>query len=302
MEPEIIHEAILGGRVLGEGGQACIFYPALFGPSKNAHVTKLTTEADAKSEYKISQMLKAIDTKSQYGIYASSMVECNLRRGRIYTQIVKFLRTARNPETSRCGRLAQLMITNGAILACAVNYPKYLHDLDAPLRANMTRIAAGFTNLCRGLEAMHAHNIIHGDIKEANVGVTKTTFKFADFGFAYKLSDCESINTAFARMYRDRRYVPEQYGGDYGIRTPLIWNVGSDCAQRRDVLLFNDIFMLAFMFQNLIENNGLSWPTVFATCQQVFYAGRPGGSLQEAKYFTASEFTTLIRAAFRRDL
>ena len=289
--------------MLGEGGQACIFYPALFGPSKQAHVTKLTIQSDAKSEYAISQMMRAIDPTSHYGIYATSVVECNLRRGPVYAQIIKYLRTLRAPEKSRCGRLARLMTENGAAeLVCVVNYPKYLHDLDTPLRLNMTRIGAGLLNLCKGLELMHAHKIIHGDIKEANVGVTKTTFKFADFGFSYKLKDCDTIDAAYARMYKDRRYIPEHFGGDYGIRTPLIWTAGPDCGRRKEVLLFNDVFMLAFMFQNVIESQRLPFPTVFSVCQEVFDAGRPDSSLSVAKAFTAKAFRASIRQALNQDL
>ena len=79
-------------------------------------------------------------------------------------------------------------------------------------------------DICRGLTAVHAQNIIHRDIKPQNILLTSDdTAKLTDFGVACIL---EATNDIAATITGTRKYMaPEQYDGEYDYRVDL-YSVG----------------------------------------------------------------------------
>ena len=75
-------------------------------------------------------------------------------------------------------------------------------------------------DICRGLTAVHAQNIIHRDIKPQNILLTSDdTAKLSDFGVACIL---EASNAIAATVTGTRKYMaPEQYDGEYDYRVDL---------------------------------------------------------------------------------
>ncbi|MDE0502903.1 MAG: serine/threonine-protein kinase, partial [Candidatus Poribacteria bacterium] len=75
-------------------------------------------------------------------------------------------------------------------------------------------------DICRGLTAVHAQNIIHRDIKPQNILLTSDdTAKLTDFGVACIL---EATNDIAATVTGTRKYMaPEQYDGEYDYRVDL---------------------------------------------------------------------------------
>ena len=75
-------------------------------------------------------------------------------------------------------------------------------------------------DICRGLTAVHARNIIHRDIKPQNILLTSDdTAKLSDFGVACIL---EASNDIAATVTGTRKYMaPEQYDGEYDYRVDL---------------------------------------------------------------------------------
>lgn len=294
-----------GGKVLGEGSQGCIFYPALFGPSPKSRVTKIARTEDAYQEESVSRKFQRVDPGDRYGIYPKSMVQCSAANLRIKKDLQKFLRV-RGRGSEACASLAR-----DPESFCAVNYPKYQQDLDATLKISQKAVIAGFLNLCEGLKTFQRANLIHGDIKEANVALQNGTFKFADFGFAADLSNESEFKNIFKKMYSDRRYTPEQYGGDYGIRTPLIWYAKGP-AQQMQVLKFNDIFMLSFLIIHVVgaykdthSVKDSAFANILALCTQVFKAGGPPktkSGFAQAMSYTADVFYDMYASAAHKDL
>ena len=75
-------------------------------------------------------------------------------------------------------------------------------------------------DICRGLTAVHAQNIIHRDIKPQNILLTSDgTAKLGDFGVACIL---EATDDIAATVTGTRKYMaPEQYDGEYDSRVDL---------------------------------------------------------------------------------
>ena len=75
-------------------------------------------------------------------------------------------------------------------------------------------------DICTGLSAAHRSNIIHRDIKPQNILLTSDfTAKISDFGVARIL---EETSDYAATITGTRKYMsPEQYDGNYDIRTDL---------------------------------------------------------------------------------
>lgn len=75
-------------------------------------------------------------------------------------------------------------------------------------------------DICRGLTAVHAQNIIHRDIKPQNILLTSDgTAKLGDFGVATIL---EATDDIAATVTGTRKYMaPEQYDGEYDYRVDL---------------------------------------------------------------------------------
>ena len=75
-------------------------------------------------------------------------------------------------------------------------------------------------DICRGLTAVHAQNIIHRDIKPQNILLTSDgTAKLGDFGVACILEATDDIAATVAGT---RKYMaPEQYDGEYDSRVDL---------------------------------------------------------------------------------
>jgi len=302
---DTVEDGLEAGKVLGEGSQGCIFYPAIFGPAPKSHVTKIAASEDAYQEEAVSRKFQRADPRDRYGIYPKSVVQCSVANLRIKKDLQQYL-NARGRGSEACASLAR-----NPEKYCAVNYPKYQQDLDAPVRMSKKLLLESFVNLCDGLVVFHSSNLIHGDIKEANVALQDKTFKFADFGFACDLTVQKDFEAIFKKMHSDRRYTPEQYGGDFGIRTPLIWYAKSP-QDKRQVLKFNDVFMLAFLIIHVIGVYTDSHPVkegafanVLAVCTQVFKAGGPPKTrtgFAQAMAFTAKAFRDMFVAGTRKDL
>ena len=75
-------------------------------------------------------------------------------------------------------------------------------------------------DICRGLSAVHAQNIIHRDIKPQNILLTSDgTAKLGDFGVACILEATDDIAETVTGT---RKYMaPEQYDGEYDYRVDL---------------------------------------------------------------------------------
>lgn len=52
-------------------------------------------------------------------------------------------------------------------------------------------------NIAHALEYLHSYNIVHRDIKMANVLITNNCAKVADFGYAREIENNKSIEVSF---------------------------------------------------------------------------------------------------------
>ena len=95
-----------------------------------------------------------------------------------------------------------------------------LHERMAAESFSPSRAVNTALDICRGLTAVHAQNIIHRDIKPQNILLTSDgTAKLGDFGVATIL---EATDDIAATVTGTRKYMaPEQYDGEYDYRVDL---------------------------------------------------------------------------------
>lgn len=95
-----------------------------------------------------------------------------------------------------------------------------LHERMAAESFSPSRAVNIALDICRGLTAVHAQNIIHRDIKPQNILLTSEgTAKLGDFGVACIL---EATDDIAATVTGTRKYMaPEQYDGEYDYRVDL---------------------------------------------------------------------------------
>ena len=95
-----------------------------------------------------------------------------------------------------------------------------LHERMAAESFSPSRAINTALDICRGLTAVHAQNIIHRDIKPQNILLTSDgTAKLGDFGVATIL---EATDDIAATVTGTRKYMaPEQYDGEYDYRVDL---------------------------------------------------------------------------------
>lgn len=248
-----------GGKIIGEGGQACVLKPSLDG--KADAVTKIESESTSIEETEISYYLREHDPKALFGIYSYTKTpNCKINATKILVNEGAYQRK----KGSKCIEIAESTKRR----YCAFSMEAYTHDLDVlPSKESVHNIYSGLINLWDAIEFFHSVNIIHGDIKGANIAYRERfsgkpgMFAFADWGwsiFTKTKKDCDGL---YFMIYKDQK-KPENmqkgyrsYAADYrgGIWAPYIFE---DSAIKRftskELVRYNDVFSLTLFTKDCI--------------------------------------------------
>lgn len=257
-----------GGAVLGHGGQACVFKPALPVPGLNTDhaVTKVMSEKSSATEHRVGVYMASFDKARKHGVYPVGPRVCGLTTDTLTAN------GANRGGKSRCSTMLD-DIDRGKVM-CAITYPEFLCTLEDPtVSLSPAQIVNALVGLWDSLQYIHSHGVVHGDIKAQNVAIvgssgspksspgpmraTDIRFVFADWGWSGILeTDTKAL---LGKMRAHKSYVPDDFGGLGGIWSPLLWmpeivaKSDSDMKFAQQLLRFNDVFSMVDMTRDLIS-------------------------------------------------
>ena len=243
-----------GGKVIGQGGQACVLRPSVERSLKqpNNFVTKIERAHSARAETTVALQLARLDPQARYGIYATGAPDCML-------DVPVLLRAEGVRASKSSGDKCEEIAASRKGEYCAFSMPVFKHDLDGRLpRVAIKALLAGLLNLWHGLVFFHSHDIVHGDIKGPNIAYRAvkgpSALAFTDWGWSANISDCRAALGWLESMKDHRIYTPTEFGGDRGIWAPIMWETKNpDCNMAKKLLKFNDAFSLAYMQMDVVR-------------------------------------------------
>jgi len=243
-----------GGKIVGEGGQACVIKPALDG--KQNHVTKIEGHNSSITETEISYFLSKHDPKGHYGIYSyTSKPNCAIDASKL---VIKEGALDIKKKDSKCREIANKVKSSSGHEKkyCAFSMEAYTHDLDTIPDEPLKAIYLGVTNLWDALELYHSLDVIHGDIKLPNAAYRKKfsgkpyMFAFADWGWSSRMRTSAEANTQLKQMLQYRDYASDQDG----IWAPVLWNASVRRKfSAKQLLKYNDVHSMALMTADLMR-------------------------------------------------
>ena len=215
--------AARGGKIVYSGAYGCAFRPAVKCQGENTRrpgmISKLMGMEEAEEEYAIKERFAAIDPKHEYFIYPEHMCKPNSTPSEEDNFGDCSVVNMRNMYT----RPRLILSRDGGedLLHVQVNNEDYV------------AFFAAFANLFDGLDLLHRHDMIHMDIKPANIVAQRTangnySLRFIDMGMTQML-DSFAVQTAnyaywpFDLRLLDSRVVPNRrmFGEYYAA---LAWN------------------------------------------------------------------------------
>ena len=194
-----------GGALMAQGSYGCVFRPALAckGNTRNRphQISKLMDGVDAIEELKQRDLFRIIDPAQKYFLYPFEIcdpklpfnAENNVKKCKVPMKVRKILQSLDGGESII------------AIKLDAAEYPAFFKSI---------------TNLFEGLEKAHAKDVIHNDVKPANIVVSKTdkghfNTRFIDFGISFKWDDLDEISknkkSPFTRNSKGYSFFDGQY-------------------------------------------------------------------------------------------
>ena len=235
---------IQGGKIIGSGGQACIFSPAFESADAKSYVTKVMSSGSSLSEWSVANELMEFDPKEKYGVYVRGLRDCDITRKKLLDE---GLDVSNDKKCKEIGKTVQ----SEPHSYCAITIPLYKHDLETIPNMAQKTILKNILGLWRGLIFYHDHFIVHGDIKAPNIALYKNRFVFADWGWAANIATNSEATVLITKMRQFPDYTPKKYGGESnGIWAPLIFDRSLNTTR---LLFFNDIFMLAYFTEDLLN-------------------------------------------------
>lgn len=222
-------------------------------------------------------------------IYALKMVHGDsdpMMRRQIFREM-EILRRTDSPFVVHCHGIFEKPDGDIAILM------EYMDagTLDSLLKSNGTFSEQSLANIARqvlnGLNYLHAHKIIHRDVKPGNLLVNKNMeVKIADFGVSKimcrTLDACNSYVGTCAYMSPER-FDPDTYGANYNGYAGDIWSLG---------LTIMELYMGHFPF--LPEGQRPDWATLM--CAICF--GEPPVLPEDG---VSAEFRSFIECCLQKD-
>jgi hypothetical protein len=181
-------------KVLDTGGYGCILNPAIvFKDSeevtyenRHLYVTKLAR--DAQKEYDVAMYIKS--KCPDVGIYPVDNLECGVGPHSVNDP------KAWNKIFNKCQNQKQLLKKSpNQQYLCALQYPKYDGTFEILRIPTNQKLIESFISIAyQQLLTLHANNIFHLDIKDANISFTELAngyidIRFADWGFTKIVPD-----------------------------------------------------------------------------------------------------------------
>lgn len=249
---------LAGGKIVGEGGQACVIKPSLEG--KKNRVTKIESQSSSIVETEISYFLSKHDPKGHFGIYSNTRKpNCDINASKI---VIKEGALDITRKESKCKDIANKVKSSSGSdrKYCAFSMEAYTHDLDTIPNESVKAMYRGIINLWDALELYHSLDVIHGDIKLPNVAYRQQfsgkpeMFAFADWGWSARLRTSTDSIKQLAQMTQHRDYASDKDG----IWAPILWSASARKKfSAKNLLKYNDVHSLALMtadfFRQLIK-------------------------------------------------
>lgn len=299
-------ERLTGGAVLAEGGNGCVFYPAVDG-TKDAekNVTKITSRRSALEEGAYMQYLHTLDPKGDHGIYIVGKVNCALPLKVLVSDVRQADRSRKLKRESTCRRFAQDVVGPKRGEYCAMTIPKYTHDAQKlPKCATLLTLKKMWIDLIESLIFFQERNCTHGDIKTDNIaymGVETSKgpkMLLADWGWGKNLNNREDCMRTYHMMRRFPEYRPREFGGDMGIWSPAIFENPevTDYAKVKAILLHNDAFSMCLALLDMMDQ---AYRTTFPELRHAIVQMRRFFMSARVHHFTANELLAVARSLLR---
>jgi serine/threonine protein kinase len=244
---------VRGGKILGIGGEGCVYGPAFDNDSE--YVTKVLNSKSANAEAETSLFLNELDPSGLYGNYVVSR-DCDIS---MYIPRLKTEFRA-DPTVNRlqfCEKMAKS--PKGY---CALKVKKFTSDLyDYNGSLTKAELLQAWINIFEAFKFINNNFVAHLDVKRENMAYQATNdkkhaFILSDWGFSKFLKTCSQVNTVF-NEFRNRVI---QVGDGYtpwnpNVKSPIVTDF--TCEQKRNFLFLNDISaaaqaMVQFIRQTMI--------------------------------------------------
>lgn len=244
-------QILRGGKIVGEGGQACVIKPAIDGRENS--VTKVESKSSSQSETRVSYFLRQNDPDGRYGIYSYTKdPNCKINSSKL------LIREGALDSKKKKSKCIEIALNTKDKSYCAFTMQEYTHDLDTlPKKESLNNMFKGLLNLWQGLEFFHSLNVIHGDIKLANIAYRAKysrkpeIFAFADWGWSIHMKTVRDARGRLNQMLQYRDYAGDMSGG---IWSPFMWSPEAKQVSPIDLLKYNDVYSLALMTKDFFND------------------------------------------------
>ena len=267
------------GEVLDSGGQGCIFAPPLYPVKRKFQtVSKVLAESEARKEYEVSMDLKKLDPKGRYGLYPTAPWNCGVTRAQILANAPSLMADTEHDTCEDILRRAD------SKTYCSIEYERFDKTLKRVIKGSKCprglsatcpeaiKVLQSMADVWHAVAFLRRHSFVHGDIKASNVAKRRNGHLFlTDWGWSGNLNSGQEVRDLLAMMVQYDDYAVHAFGGrEDGIWSPVLWTRGVDAIERRDwnamrdVLFFNDLFMVAYMTQYAIRKMRANVPKLEA--------------------------------------
>jgi serine/threonine protein kinase len=204
-----------GGKVLGVGGQGCIYSPAFSSRNPDKFVTKVASKDNSIDELTVAEYLKEKDPNEKYGVYPFGAQKVNTSKVR------KELKSAARTNISKGDLKLCLRSVEDPSQFLQYLVPRYTHDLYR-FYPNIAKkdVMDSLLFLLHCIYFLHTNYVVHLDVKLGNVAYSNDkpnnmSFRLADFGWSEIIETEEEVDEVF-------EFIQKNYSSDTDVWSPLL--------------------------------------------------------------------------------
>ena len=193
-----------GGKLLGSGSYGCVFMPHLKCNNKNTTKQAVGKVFDTNSNFedelkKVQELQNVIDPQNKFTVPLLGF--CDVKSQDIELQSCDIMHPSKHSTHYK-----QIMYKYAGI-----SFHDYMAQRKGSINA-FTGLVKNLEPILQGISTLIEHSLVHGDIKPANIMVTKSMDKIAliDFGFLTHTKDVFAKSRMNILM-ADYPYFPPEF-------------------------------------------------------------------------------------------